>query len=583
MIQTTFLCIIVLAGFILILQYQESSNNITTLTTKSISFLGGTSAHKTDLEGNEINIAIIDTGVDFNHPDLFGEKTGRITIVGHNFIEGGVPFDTNGHGTQVAGIIAANGELIGMAPKSNLFVYKVSNHENFVSEEIVIQALEKAIEDKVDIINLSITLNYTNNKIADLIEKANKEGISVITAAGNDGPKTHIHGIASNNKVITVGATRNNVPATLIANLEVGDKIFQLIPFIGVDSIEPLYSKIVFGKYGRSEDLTHIDVENSILLVERGNEDLSIRLPFREKEKNASEEAASALIIYNFLDGNFIAELSDEKGIGNKPRIPVLSMSKEDGLILKGLLSQNVENGILRIYHNPDIVPFFSSRGEISTSKPDIVAPGEFINSTTINGEYKIVRGTSFSAAHVTGASALLLQKIPKLTPDELKSILVTTSDPVFDHFGNKYPFNIGGFGRLNVTKALEADLIVIPNHLMFNLSTTNESQTKELQFKKISGIDIPLKFNFDFKDKTIDFSVDQNSESLMIIVSSEDLTPRITEGYLIIEYDDTIQRIPIAINIAEHSLTNPSILGISVLLIIPVIIIVIVFHKKKT
>ena len=123
------------------------------------------------------------------------------------------------------------------------------------------------------------------------------------------------------------------------------------------------------------------------------------------------------------------------------PTIPALSLSKEDGLIVKEMLKSNV-NGTLDIFYHPDFVAHFSSRGPVSPFyiKPDLVAPGAFINTTDINKNYNISSGTSFAAPHVAGAAALILQKNLELTPKELKSILMTTSDIVYDQYGKKFP-----------------------------------------------------------------------------------------------------------------------------------------------
>ena len=74
---------------------------------------------------------------------------------------------------------------------------------------------------------------------------------------------------------------------------------------------------------------------------------------------------------------------------------------------------QGYTEGTLDVFYHPDFVAFFSSRGPVSPfyMKPDIVAPGAFINTTNSGGNYKIVSGTSFAAPHVAGIAALVLQK----------------------------------------------------------------------------------------------------------------------------------------------------------------------------
>ena len=76
---------------------------------KSIPLIGADIPRSQGFEGNGIKIAIIDTGIDYNHPDLFGfGPTGKV-IGGYDFVDNDEqPMDTNGHGTEVAGIIAAD-------------------------------------------------------------------------------------------------------------------------------------------------------------------------------------------------------------------------------------------------------------------------------------------------------------------------------------------------------------------------------------------------------------------------------------------------------------------------------------------
>src|SRR5574342_859468 len=121
-----------------------------------------------------------------------------------------------------------------------------------------------------------------------------------------------------------------------------------------------------------------------------------------------------------------------------KPRITALSMSRDDGLTLKARL-QNETIANINVFYHPDFVTPFSSRGPVSPFyiKPDIVAPGVFVNSTSIGNRYNLTSGTSFAAPHVSGAVAILLQKNPDLKPSEIASLLSTTSEPVSDPYGN--------------------------------------------------------------------------------------------------------------------------------------------------
>ena len=107
--------------------------------------------------------------------------------------------------------------------------------------------------------------------------------------------------------------------------------------------------------------------------------------------------------------------------------------------------------GVLHLFYNPDFVAHFSSRGPVSPFyiKPEIVAPGAYINTTQNNAGYNFTSGTSYAAPHVSGAAALLLQKNPDLHHHEIKSILLTTVKPVLDAYGNEFSVKEAGAGRL--------------------------------------------------------------------------------------------------------------------------------------
>ena len=175
---------------------------------KSVPFVGTDAPRMSGFDGKGIVIAVIDTGVDYNHPDLLGWGPDGKVIGGYNFInEGELPVDTNGHGTQVAGVIAADGHAVGIAPKAKILAYKVSEDGKGVSSDLIIKAIDRAIEDGADIINISLGINKTNTKIDRAVNKALEHGILVVAAAGNDGPSPSSIGSPGRNQgSLTVGA-----------------------------------------------------------------------------------------------------------------------------------------------------------------------------------------------------------------------------------------------------------------------------------------------------------------------------------------------------------------------------------------
>lgn len=151
--------------------------------------------------GEGIKIAVLDTGCDINHICL----KDRIIDYKNFTFEGDKNdvTDKRGHGTHVAGIIAGNRikqGVTGVAPDCELIICKViSSHGGF--DEDIIEALEYAIEQKVDIINMSIGGAGIHKTMHDLIKKATELGISVVCAGGNYGD-----GRADTNELIYPGA-----------------------------------------------------------------------------------------------------------------------------------------------------------------------------------------------------------------------------------------------------------------------------------------------------------------------------------------------------------------------------------------
>ena len=551
--------IVFFVGFILF-QFLLSENEIQTYLERSVPYVGTEILRIDGIDGTGIKVAVIDTGVDFNHPDLFGWGPDGKVIGGYNFIrEDELPLDTNGHGTQVTGIIAADGQAIGVAPKAKILAYKVSEDGEGVSSELIIRAIEKAIEDGADIINISLGVNKTNAKIDRAVNIALEAGIFVVTAAGNDGPGLETIGSPGRNfGSVTVGATYNNLTSSLVATLEVDEKPYTVIPMVGSTKLEePIIGKIIFGGYGKIENLKEIDVKDAILIVERGSDVEGELLYFSIKESNAANAGAKAMIVYNDRPGIFLGELIHEfMEPGYKPQIPVVSIDREEGIEIK----ESIKNGneaSMHLFYNPDFVAHFSSRGPVSPFylKPDIVAPGAYINSTQNNGGYNFTSGTSYAAPHVSGAAALLLQKNPELHHHEIKSLLLTTVEPVSDAYGKEFSVNAAGAGRLDIGNAYGAKLIIIPPNFVVNVSSDNLIAEKQFELKLIdSTLD-----NFDVKfegPEFIKFESFLEDDALQIKMNITEENFGDHEGKIIINHDDTRYVIPFLLHYTQGSVS---------------------------
>jgi len=402
-------------------------------------------------------------------------------------------------------------------------------------------------------------INQTNTKIDQAVNKAIKNNIFVVTAAGNFGPELSTIGSPGiNPNAITVGATFNNVTSSLVATFEIEDKTFNVFPMVGTQALtDPITSQIIFGKYGKVDDLLGNNFEGSILLIQRGSDIEGEIVYFSDKEKNAANVGAKAIIVYNNEPGIFFGELIHEYvDEGYEPTIPALSVSRDDGLIIREILQSDTK-GILDVFYHPDFVAYFSSRGPVSPFyiKPDLVAPGAFINTTDTNGNYKISSGTSFAAPHVAGTAALILQKNPELTPQEVKSILMTTTDIVYDQFNDRFPVEVSGNGRISASNAINAELIIIPPNLIFDLSSANQIQTKDLEIRGIDDQAISISIRFEENDAAdFDYSLDDDNMTINAKLTEQNLG--YFESRIIINHNEIDYHIPVMVRVSEGAIT---------------------------
>ncbi|HPF44576.1 MAG TPA: S8 family peptidase [Syntrophomonadaceae bacterium] len=140
-------------------------------------------------KGEQVVVAVLDTGIDYTHPDLAGN-----VIDGKSMIAGEKDYlDENGHGTHVAGTIAANGKLLGVAPHAKLLAVKVLDKDGAGSYASISQGIAWARKwqgpkgEKVNVINMSLGGPVPDNSMHKEIVQAVQDGISVVCAAGNSG------------------------------------------------------------------------------------------------------------------------------------------------------------------------------------------------------------------------------------------------------------------------------------------------------------------------------------------------------------------------------------------------------------
>ena len=146
---------------------------------------------QTGERGEDVVVAVLDTGIDMNHPDLKNN-----IIDGRNFTREGNSkdyTDRNGHGTHVAGTIAASGEILGVAPDAKLLIGKVLDRNGSGNYCSIIEGIKYATNwkgkngEKVRIISMSLGGSEDDPKLEKAILEAAARGIVIIVASGNEG------------------------------------------------------------------------------------------------------------------------------------------------------------------------------------------------------------------------------------------------------------------------------------------------------------------------------------------------------------------------------------------------------------
>lgn len=169
-----------------------------------------------NLNGKGVILCIVDSGIDMNHPGFQG-----IEIAGWNdFVnQNSEPYDDEGHGTAMAGIMIANNGLTGIAQGISLLVAKAISEEGTGSDQIIAESVDWCVENEADIISLSLggaqgfgSGIFTTDALEQSVEDALDKGIYVVAAAGNDGEDDDgdVESPGSVEDVICVGGITRN-------------------------------------------------------------------------------------------------------------------------------------------------------------------------------------------------------------------------------------------------------------------------------------------------------------------------------------------------------------------------------------
>ncbi len=479
------------------------------------------------LTGKGVKVGVIDSGIDYDHPDLGGGfGPGYKVAYGYDFVgdaydagsttgndipvPDGDPDDCGGHGTHVSGIVGAKAAsatgVTGVAPDVTLGAYRVFGCSGSSSSDVIISALERAYADGMQVINQSLGAafqwpQYPTSQVGDELVR---NGVVVVASAGNSGATgswslgapgvgTDIIGVASyDNTVITQEAFSISPDGRKIG--------------FGVATAAPLpptsgtFSLARTGTQTSTADacaaLPAGSLTGKVALVRRGT------CGFYNKAFNAQAAGAIGVVLYNNQPGIVNPTVAGSPAV----TIPVVMTSQVDGneidtRLAAGPVSLTWGAGSATVASaTGNLISSFSSYG-LSPDlalKPDLGAPGGNIWSTyplELRG-YASLSGTSMSSPHVAGAVALLLEAKPGTKAADVRAMLQNTADPKAWSLnpGLGFPDNVHrqGAGMLDIDDAITSSIGVTPGKLSLGESEAGP-QTRTLTIRNTGSAPVAL------------------------------------------------------------------------------------------
>ncbi|MGL5329566.1 MAG: S8 family serine peptidase [Peptostreptococcaceae bacterium] len=492
----------------------------------SINDIGVDKLHEEGITGKGIKVGVLDTGIDYNHPDLDSNYKGSREkgkqmdeVKGWDFVDNDSdPMETTrkdwtesgqpeynlytgssyytSHGTHVSGTIAGNGEskgeyaITGVAPEADLYGYRVLGPYGSGATAGIVAAIDKAVKDGMDVINLSLGSNGANpySPLTIACNNSMLAGVTTVLANGNTGPGVSTLGTPAVSPLsISVGASTTAITLDLydmtMGKTKVEGQTLAKTFDSSMQDFENI--EVVDCGLGKTTDFDGKNIEGKIAFIQRGE------LSFNEKLMNAKNAGAKYAIVYNNVDGEIPHYLGESTSF-----IPSIALSKEEGENLKKELEKGNSELSLKVTGETktekDLLGDFSSRGPAPDSyeiKPDISAPGvnifstypEFINDTDENKEdytsaYARISGTSMAAPHIAGVAALIQQENKDYDPFDTKLALMNTADDLKLDYG----VNEVGAGRVDAYNAVKSEISII-----------NTQTSKTLNPETVEAVDI--------------------------------------------------------------------------------------------
>lgn len=465
-------------------------------------------------KGNNILIGIIDSGLDRHHLEF---KKGSKIKGGLNVVDNSsVITDEGGHGTHVAGIAAGNADHIdrqGIAYDAQLMIYKAASKRYPGAIINWTVAVDRSVKDKCQVINLSFGHNTDdpskgNSAEYRCIANADKAGVFVVVAAGNEGPRRKeipwtIGSPSIVEEAFSVAASDDRKEeANLHFNAGKANELLIVAahaPPTPKMSLEILKKGIVYAEYGRKEDLSSLQLKDKVALIKRGPSKDPIN--FRDKVENAFEKGAVGVILFNDVPSEVVFPTllkEDEEPEKAKYLPPTLMITLEDGEYIQSIINDNFDVSVR--YQSFRIVSDFTSMGPSGdiAFKPEISVPGTQIVSSIPNNKYAAWNGTSMASPGMAGLSALLKQVRPKWSHSDIKSAFMNTADIMVNPLTSlPTTFLIQGAGSARLDKAIATPAFIEPRTAIFHEASRKVSQVFTVSNAKSSKQSFKLSAEF--------------------------------------------------------------------------------------
>jgi subtilisin len=215
-------------------------------------------------KGQGVRIGIVDTGVDFTHPDISSSLNRGINLLNRHQL----PVDDNGHGTHIAGtLVASNAStgIRGVAPRASLFPVKAFDRDGAAYVSDIILAIHWCVANQMNIINMSFGMSAYSPALHNVVKSAYAQDVVIVASAGNQGKLNMIDYPARFPQTIAVGATNRGNRIAAFSNQ--GGFVDVYAPG------EEIYSTWPHGQYnelsGTSMATAHVSGVIALLLTKR--------------------------------------------------------------------------------------------------------------------------------------------------------------------------------------------------------------------------------------------------------------------------------------------------------------------------